>query len=440
MLDALRKLFLAINAKAGTAALGRDVRRLTALAVRAKADLPARLAGMQEIADFIAAETATWIPDDAVASGRGGPFDTCDLRHWLALAERAGVAAVPARVVLALSEDEMALASGELRLPERARARIAGALGRYLPPDELAAAAEAAETLGNPPDRDAVEEKLAAALDGVPEGWMVRHARGGPSSLKTLAGIGAAGPVSPEVRFGSDLEIGPGWVRRGNRRAIDASDGRIVQVYARGPVGPSVFLARPWAPASRWMVDEDPHRRHSRYAGKGLWPAEWSAFVENGRVTGVGFYYAWAGEVSQASAAAALAVRDLAQRVVDEACRMGAFPLYLDTEIARRNDRMRPALDARFPRTAVACTLDFIETDAGPLLLEGGPPFNPHLGGGHPTAFAGAPDPFEGVAFRCMPGVDVADPKSWRGPHETAGSILSWDEVEALAAEPLPTP
>jgi hypothetical protein len=431
MFDALRKLFLAMNVQANVSALGRDLRRMVVLALRAKGSLREHLAGMQQIADFIASETATWITPEDIAAGRGGHFDTCDVRHWLAIARRAGVPAVPARTVLELSEAEMGVAAGEVRLPESYRTRLAKAIETHLPHIEVPLEVPA------PPDSEEVAEKLAAAMDDVPEGWMVRHVRSGPSTLKTLAGVGVAGPAAPEVRFGSDVEIGPGWIRHGNRRAVDAADHRILEHYARGPDGPSVFVARPWVQAARFMVAEDPHRHGSQYAGKGFWPAEWRAYVTDGRVTGVGFYYAWAGEMSPESAAAAIAVRDLAQRVVDEAVRLRAFPLYLDTEIVRRDGPLREKLEANFPRDSVACTLDFIETKSGPLLLEGGPPFNPFVGGGHPTAFAGFPGPFEGVAFRCLPGVNLADPKTWRGKRDPAGCVLSWSEVEALAvAEP----
>src|SRR3546814_4263768 len=66
-------------------------------------------------------------------------------------------------------------------------------------------------------------------MDEVPEGWMVRSNRCGSSELKALAGFGAIGHQVPEVRFGSNLEIGPGWVRVGNRRRVHVSDARTVQ-------------------------------------------------------------------------------------------------------------------------------------------------------------------------------------------------------------------
>jgi hypothetical protein len=434
MLDALRKLFIAINAKAQSHAFGQDVRRLVLLALRSKGRLGSQIADLQAIADFISLETASWIPPEAIGQGRGGHFDTCDLRHWLAIAALAGVPAVPARVILELSEDEMSVASGGFEIPESYRIRLAAAAAKYLPePSDEVVTAPAT-------DPGSVAEKLAAALDDVPEGHMVRHVRCGPSTLKTLSGVGIAGPAAPETRFGADLEVGPGWVRRGNRRAVDAADRRIVEGYAQGPDGPSVFVARPWVPAARFMHGEDPHRHGTQYAGKGFWPAEWRAYVENDRVLGVGFYYGWCGDSSPASAVAALQIRDLAQRIVDQAARQRAIPLYLDTEIARNGEAFREALEPRFSRDRIACTLDFIETAEGPLLLEGGPPFNPYIGGGHPTAFAGATDPIDGVAFRCMPGISLAEPKTWRGTHDRSGVVLNWEETERLAAEATPGP
>src|SRR3546814_10810238 len=76
---------------------------------------------------------------------------------------------------------------------------------------------------------------LFNAMDEVPEEWMVRSNRCGSSELKALAGFGAIGHQVPEVRFGSNLEIGPGLVRVGNRRRVHVSDARTVQAAAQGP-------------------------------------------------------------------------------------------------------------------------------------------------------------------------------------------------------------
>lgn len=251
MLDALRKLMVALDAKAGAAALGRDARRLVLGALRAKGELGRHVAEIQAMADAMAAETATWATPDDVMAGHGGKFDACDLRHWLAIAARAGVPAVPARVVLELSEEEMSLASGQVQIPDRYREKLAAVARRHLEgtdvPDPPAA-----------PDADTVREKLAAALDDVEQGFMVRHVRAASGSLKAIAGAGVAGPEAPETRFGPDVEVGPGWIRHGNRRSVDAADRRIVECYAQGPDGPAVFVARPWIPRAASSLVKTP--------------------------------------------------------------------------------------------------------------------------------------------------------------------------------------
>lgn len=434
MLDSIRKLFLSINAKAQNHALGQDIRRLVLLTLRSKGKLAENIAGLQKIADFISAETGAWMGPEDVAAGHGGHFDACDLRHWLAVAARAGVDAVPARVILTLSEEEMSAASGQIPgISEPYRAKLAAAAKAHLP--DISDQELPEHTV----DPDRLADVIASAMDDIPEGWMVRHVRCGPSTLKTLAGVGIAGAEAPETRFGPDLEIGPGWIRRGNRRFVDTADRRIVEGYAHGPDGPSVFVARPWVRAARFMIGEDPHRHGSQFAGKGVWPAEWRALVQNDKVVGVAFYYGWCGGIDPQNAAMALAVRDAAQKMVDEAVRQRVIPLYLDTEIARTSEHFKEVLDAHFARDKVACTLDFIETQDGVMFLEGGPPSNPYIGGGHPCAWAGNEGNVDGVAFRCMDGISLADPKTWKEPHDRTGAILTWAETEALAAEYEPT-
>ena len=78
-----------------------------------------------------------------------------------------------------------------------------------------------------------------------------------------------------------------------------------------------------------------------------------------------------------------------------------------------------------------AGTLDFVETERGMTLLEGGPPHTP-VGGGHPRAFAGAGGGIHadttGVALRVMEHVVLADPATWtEGSRE--GAILTWEEA-----------
>src|SRR5690606_5906914 len=127
--------------------------------------------------------------------------------------------------------------------------------------------------------------------------------------------------------FGANLEIGPGWVRNGNRRRVNVSDKRTIKAAAEGP-GFLIFLARPWVESSRYIEAPDPHREGSPFAGKGIWPAEWRAFVENGEVVGVASYYGWADQATPETARTALEVRALAQKIVDEARSQKAWPRY----------------------------------------------------------------------------------------------------------------
>lgn len=426
MIEVLQKLILSLTRGGANRRLTKQVRRLAAAMIVSREKLPDHIEAIAELWEQHAQETAKWIGPDAIVRGESGHFDACDLRHWLALAERTGVPAVPARVILELTEDEMSVASGRFQIPDSIRRRVAALVGDTdAPPAPIL------------PDPEIVEEKLAAAMDDVPDGWMVRLVRCGPESLKALAGCGIAGPDAPEVRFSSDLEVGPGWFRIGNRRSVDSRDERITRGAAEGPVGPVVFVARPWVKASRWAVCDDPHRHGTKLAGKGMWPCEWRAFAERGRVVGVSFYYAWAGQPSPENARMALSVRELAQRVVDEATRLQAYPLLMDIEFARGRDAQ---LSERFPRDAVSCTLDFIETADGLQLLEGGPP-NAN-GGGHPCGFAGL-DNTEGVAFRVRDGVLLGGLKTWADPrkwvsHDDTGAVWPWDAVERLAKDPQP--
>lgn len=110
----------------------------------------------------------------------------------------------------------------------------------------------------------------------------------------------------------------------------------------------------------------------------------------------------------------------------------------LDSVSAVARAKTRELL-SRFGRDDIACTLDFIETTEGMMLLEAGPPHTP-LGGGHPAAFAGyqvtdhsvdRESRCVGVALRCMDHVDLGNPRSWiHGDHPT---ILTFDEARQLA-------
>lgn len=250
----------------------------------------------------------------------------------------------------------------------------------------------------------------------------------------------------PDVPFGPDVEVGPGWVRKGNRRRVAPEDLRTVTSAAQGPVGATSFLARPWVKSSRYFVHEDPHRVETPLKGPGVWPAEWRAFVEDGVVVGVSSYYSWIGEANPENAVVALDVRDLAQKVADKATELSMWPRYMDIEFLRTStnpqivdsEQVQATLD-HFGREKVAFTLDFIETEHGLLMLEGGPPNTP-FGGGHPCGFAGCGGPPKfgnktqtvGVAFRNMPHVLPGDHKTWEDG-DRDGYILGWDETLELA-------
>ncbi len=428
MLANLQRMIIAISERSQVIETAKAMRRLIGLAwslVKSKEGMVEGISRLWSLKESHETETATWVSVETMLA-EGGPFDGCDLRHWLALADRAGVPAVPARTILTLTQDEMELASGEVAIPDtRVTRRIRERAVAYAA--ELGNGTEAVPPEVKPPlDREAIEERLFAAMDAVPEGWMVRYARCGPSNLKALAGFGAAGPLVPEVKFGPRLEVGPGWIREGNRRRVKVDDNRTIEAAVAGAETEHAFLARPWIEAARYAVGEDPHRHGTQFAGKGIWPAEWRAFVENGVVVGVASYYGWCGSVTPQNARIALAVRALAQRIADTAVALKAYPRSAEIEMLRASGhpdvtdepRVRDGL-ALFGRETVGCTLDFIEAkDRGLMLLEGGRAVTP-FGGGHPCAFAGAGGPptfgnktrTQGVAFRLMPHVVLADPR-----------------------------
>lgn len=447
MFAKLRQAMIQLTHVAERGSLNRDARRLTITAAKTSRNREAfneQLAGLAEIAQKHASEVQSWVEPAELLEGRGGPFDACDLRHWLVLAERAGVPYVPAREVLRLEENELSLLSGSFQIPDTPATRqLRGAL--------VDVAGDPSPTPEQPSiDPEALEERLYAAMDDIPEGWMVRSNRCGGSELKALAGVGLIGETAPEVRFGAQLEVGPGWVRLGNRRRISVADQRTIKAAVEGP-GFLTFLARPWVESARYLDAPDPHREGSPFAGNGRWPAEWRAFVEQGVVVGVASYYGWADHASPETAKTAIKVREFAQRIVDEAVAMNAWPRYPTVELQRGAPHLEanPTYAHHFAtvlgRETVSCTLDFIEAQEGLMLLEGGPACST-FGGGHPCAFAGnGGSPMKGhlidthgVAFRTMEGVLVADAKTWEQGDRT-GCILDWPEVEQLANSLIPS-
>lgn len=437
-LDRLRQALVAVTAKANQHEQDKDVRKLmvqTAKSTR-KIGLMESFAGILEMQDFKNQETDTWVTPEVLIS-QGGRFDTCNLMHWVALAEASGVSTIPAIPILTLTEDEIGIISPKVSLPDNSVTRFLKRESKVIINSDF----HALEPQDNTDTQQVIIEKTFQALDNIPEGYMVRHSRCGPSMLKTLAGTGMVEGVSPEVAFGPDLMVGPGWVRNGNRRRVDVFDSRTMKVgIGAGPDAPHTWLARPWIKSARWTQGDDPHRHGTPFQGPGFWPAEWRVFVENGKVTGVSYYYPWAGMATSEDAQNALKVRDVAQKMVDYAIGLNAIPVFMDVEFARKNPQFTTmGFDKKLPRDGFACCLDFIETP-GPdgiefTFLEGGPPFSP-FGGAHPCGFlpqVAQTHAIEGVALKLPDGVHMMEPKTWDVPLE--GSIFTWDEVEELARE-----
>ena len=465
MLKDLQKIIIGLAVKAGNYEIGKKVRKaaiVSAATLRSGKSLKS-LASIGKIAALHERETSSWVTYGKACVGEVGPFDACDLQHWVRLAELSGVDCVPAEEILRLTADEVSVASGSINLDinqPSVRRAIDGAVNAA---EEIKRASDAGTVTeehqnasdglnivlgGASASKEEVDEKLSSAMDEIPEGWMVRNTRIGSSNLKALAGAGVIGGEIPEVRFGPDVEVGPGWVRVGNRRKLDIHDERTIEAIASGPSSGTVFLARPWVKASRHNVVDDPHREDTPLKGAGVWPAEWRAFIEDGVVVGVSYYYSWSGQASPYDALVSLQVREQAQKIIDTAVEMGMYPRFVDLEFLRsnkskqvqENDSIQNMLNL-FGREKVACTLDFIETDEGLKFLEGGPANTP-IGGGHPCGFAGnggrpgggRKTDTHGVALKNMPHVIPGDPKTWESG-DRSGAIFTWEEIEELATE-----
>ncbi|MBS7671366.1 hypothetical protein [Croceicoccus gelatinilyticus] len=439
MTATIQKVLVAMSRRGAAAEGTRKLRQMVvggAKLARNPAGLVKTLGEMSRIEELQAQEASTWLTPDALAQGEAGRFDSVDLRNWLVLAERAGVAAVPARPVLSLTEPELGSLLGDIDLhahPRTARAadRISSALSS-MPTAEVEAA--------DPVDPADVYERCLSAMDDVPNGWMIRSHVCGSGDLKALACCGVAQDEAPEVRFSSDLEVGPGWVREGNRRRITFEDERTLNLYMHDTSVPLTFLARPWVRASHWYDASDPHREGTPLDVPGRWPAEWRAFVAGGKVTGVSIYYPHVDADDTRSIIAALEVRKLAQRIVDQAIADRQQARMMELAFLRSDPKKSALLDAAgMGDDDFACTLDFIETDDGIKLLEGGPPCSP-FGGGHPCAFMGVTEfreidgeeveviSTEGIALHNGSGFAMRTPY---GHDDVDAKIIGWDEAEA---------
>ncbi len=443
----IRTLIGKINIIAAQQAMGKTTRRMalsTAALVRGPVEnARKKIEGIAEVAAFAEAEADSWIDPEDITAGKSGPFDVCDLRHWLIIAEMAGVDAVPAREILSLSEDEISAIDQKVHLPGFIQKSISRGLTRAFP--EMKDMPQEPEAKINPAE---INERLFDAMDDVPANWIVRSNLAGPSTLKAFAGAGVISQGDDAASLDPNLSIGPGWVRHGNRRRVDATDSRFIDTFAGAHKPRLHYLARPWITAGVRVNGDDPHRHGTPFAGKGNWPLEWRVFVENGVVTGVACYYGWIGSKTAENAVRALKAAELAQKMVDTARDRGLSTRYMDVEMMRemgsdRAKEMHAQTLSRFPRDGINCSLDFFEGPDGPLFLEAGPAHT-SLGGGHPCSFAGnKADPAhpaisecKGVAFKLMDHVIMADPATWTHD-EASTSIVSWEEARALASTKL---
>lgn len=408
---------------------------------------------MGAVAQKIEAELALWADPEEVGTPDGRKrFDVCDLRIWLKLVDAAGVPAVPATEVASLSEGELEALVGFVEVPAALRDRISkglaeGAADGVSQQDAESLAVIAESFFQKPISAGAARaayQRIESALDDIPSSWMVRTQYSGSTNLKALVGAGLMGRADDTAKVRPDFELGGGWVRVGNRRLIDVTDPRFIELAVGGHKPGVTYLARPWAQPGRFHEGDDIHRRGTPLAGPGRWPAEWRVFVRAGVVTGVANYYSWSGGgATPENAWNAIQAGVLAQKIVSSAESMGMVGQFMDQVMLRDcpDKELREILEHDWPEDRLSCSLDFIETADGLRFLEGGPSHAPG-GGAHPCAFAGqgvTGEPgrsaarCEGVAYRNMPHVSAAEPSTWKDG-DPKGCIHDWDQAAELAA------
>lgn len=414
-----------------------------------------KLEGIEELALHYEAVAGSYLSPEDISEGHHGDFDCMNLLAWMPIVENSGVPFVPARAIADLSAAEMGALSGEVPQSLLQRLRIFRMISDVA--EKMGWRGSLSIATGEHSDRlyERAIQKITDAMDTVSDNEMVRYVRCGATGLKVLAGAGLAGPAPAPVTFSQDLETGPGWIRNGNRRRIDVHDQRIIQCAAMTPENyRHVFVARPWVKTSRWMVASDPHRRNTPVPGPGAWPAEWRAFIKDGIVTGGSSYYSWAHDGGQEDACMALAVERAAQKIIDAAKLRQQRPAFFDVDdwksLAAGADmpvRHHPNFNdleaylGEVPPGGYNCTLDFIETDQGPMFLEAGPPIVPFgfLSGAHPIGFSPGirmetfayPD-VSGYALSTPADLDTTDIKAVsKTPRE--GHIFTAREVNEIA-------
>ena len=412
------------------------------------------MAGMSRVIDQENAELSGWADPDEIGTPQGRRnFDACDLRVWLKLADMAGVSSVPAKVVAELSEPELEVLLGQFQIPahirdnitkplveglqdasEDALSEMSGFIEEFFP--ETTPAVNAAEVFA----------RVESALDEIPASWMVRTQYCGSNNLKALVGTGLMEKADDTAMVAPQVEIGGGWVRKGNRRIIDFSDPRFLELGIGGHKPGTTYLARPWIKPARCHEGEDLHRANSPFAGPGRWPSEWRVFVKNGQVTGVANYYGWTGQgATPENAWHAIEAAAMAQQIADKGTELGLSGRYMPHVAIWNSTYDHPQVKAfktEWPEGGLHCTLDFYEGEDGMVLLEGGPGHMPN-GGAHPCAFAGYqvdPDSpsrvssCNGVAFKCMPHVHLAEVQTWVDG-DPQGCIQSWADAVHLAQQ-----
>ena len=458
----IRTLLGKVNTIANQNSLSKEYRRFilmtTALFRKDGASIRSTLDGTMNIHHIVQQETQSWISPEDIAASKSGRFDVVDLRHWIEIAKLANIPFVPAREILSLSEAELNAIDRKINAPNFLLRWISKGIEKAFTKSELQQTAEMAKNKEQPTiNPETIYQKLFDAMEDVPSSWIIRSNFSGPSTLKTYAGAGVLDEDNASWKLPtSDIEIGPGWVRHGNRRRVDALDKRFVDLFAMGNHPSIHYLARPWITASRRSEGEDPHRRGTMFAGLGSWPCEWRVFVKGGKVTGVAAYYGWIGEISPLAAQRALEAAELAQKLIDTIIAKKLTPRFMDIEIAReqikqakKNDQFVHPITMEIldqhPENNIECTLDFIEAkddDGNHVMtfLEAGPAHT-RMGGGHPCAFAGHNSKPEtgafsncnGVALALMDNIIMADPATWpQGANN--GQILTWDEARTLAS------
>ena len=385
--------------------------------------------GMAAIAEHVEATQNAWV--DTITEG--GTFDGCDLRIWLALAEAAGVPFVPARTILSLDEDQLEHLSGPVAMPKHMRK----GLGRLLAATFGAGDGEA------PPAPSTTPRRCTSAS---PTRWTTCPKTGSCAATSAARSCSRPGPVAARSsatrasRRARTSRSAPA----GCAQATGAASTRPTRATWRSSPqghGAHPLPRRPWVQAARHVECEDPHRHGTIFAGSGTWPAECGLFFEHGAVTGVAFYYGWAGEATPENARKAFEAKAAAEKIIAAGVQAKMVPQLMDIEILKHH-RASGAKMPEITREAVerfgdgfSGTLDFVETDQGMTLLEGGPGHTP-VGGAHPCAFAGTGEgvgsTIVGVALKLMEHVVLADPKTWKDG-DRSGAILTWEEAEALA-------